>query len=88
MHDPAGWNWLQDAPAADPAPAELAPACARLFATADGKLLLAHLRRTTVDRTLGASAGDAALRMLEGQRALVLRLEALARPAAQIAGQG
>ncbi|MEQ9811422.1 MAG: hypothetical protein RLO50_01475 [Azospirillaceae bacterium] len=52
-------------------------AAARLFATPDGLLLLAHLRRLTVERVLGPDAGDAALRFLEGQRALVRRLETL-----------
>lgn len=68
------------APGAPPDPAELQRACVRLFATPDGRLLMAHLRRTTLDRALGPQAGDAALRMLEGQRSLVLSLLALSRP--------
>lgn len=79
-----GWDWFGPGPAAapvDPGPPELARACARLFATPDGRLLLAHLRRITLHRALGPSASDAALRGLEGQRALVLTLEALDRPA-------
>ncbi|MFM2045896.1 MAG: hypothetical protein RLY86_4472 [Pseudomonadota bacterium] len=65
--------------APDPGSAAVARAATRIFATADGALLLAHLRRITLNRALGPQAGDAALRMLEGQRALVLMLEGLAR---------
>ena len=54
-------------------------ACARLFASADGALLMAHLRRQVFHITLGPEVGEARLRHLEGQRALVLSLAALAR---------
>jgi len=62
-----------------PAPdtAAASRAAARLFATPDGRLLLAHLRRLTCERVLGPEVSDAALRFLEGQRALVRRLESL-----------
>ncbi len=56
----------------------VARACARLFATPDGRLLLEHLRRTLLDRALGPEASDALLRHREGQRALLLTLESLA----------
>lgn len=78
MADP-GWPWpggALDPPAPDDA---LALACARLFATADGALLLAYLTRLTLSITLPPDATDARLRHLEGQRALVLSLRHLAR---------
>jgi hypothetical protein len=52
-------------------------AFARCFAGHDGAVVLAHLRRTTLERSLGPEAGEAALRHLEGQRAVVLRIAAL-----------
>lgn len=50
---------------------------ARLFATEDGKKVLGHLHAVTFMRAAGADATDAALRYMEGQRALlaaILRL--------------
>ncbi|MFC7334733.1 hypothetical protein [Rhodocista pekingensis] len=80
LPDPSpGWPWPVLPAAAPPVESlELARACARLFAGSDGQRLLAHLRRLTLGRALGPEAGDAALRHLEGQRALVLHLETLA----------
>jgi hypothetical protein len=73
------WPWRESG-SPDPAPeagedrAALARACARLFTHDDGRRLLAHLRAQTVGRHLGPEASDAALRHLEGQRALVAHL--------------
>ncbi|MBR1380269.1 MAG: hypothetical protein IJ560_01635 [Alphaproteobacteria bacterium] len=50
---------------------------ARAFAGPSGAAVMAHLRRMTVERVLGANATDAELRMLEGQRALVHKIETL-----------
>jgi hypothetical protein len=78
MADP-GWPWTGIDP--DPAPEvedRLAAACARLFATADGHLLLSHLTRTTLTTSPGPDVTEARLRHLEGQRALVLTLRTLA----------
>ncbi|HYD97768.1 MAG TPA: hypothetical protein VEH84_00170 [Alphaproteobacteria bacterium] len=83
--DRGGWAGLE--PAAPPpgheaaaaAGAETARAYARLFATADGRLVLAHLRSITLERALGPLATDSQLRMLEGQRALVAAIQALAQ---------
>ena len=78
MADP-GWPWTGIDP--DPAPEtedRLAAACARLFATADGPLLLSHLTRTTLTASPGPDVTEARLRHLEGQRALVLTLRSLA----------
>ncbi len=50
---------------------------ARLFASEDGKKVLAWLQMLTFQRALGPSAPDAQLRYQEGQRALmatILRL--------------
>ncbi|KAA5605522.1 hypothetical protein F1188_11230 [Roseospira marina] len=55
----------------------MARACARLFAHDDGRRLRAHLHALTLARHLGPDASDAALRHLEGQRALVAHLDRL-----------
>jgi hypothetical protein len=60
-----------------PEPAELARAFARALSSADGELVLAHLRRLTRERSLGPDVPDATLRHLEGQRQLVAQIEAL-----------
>jgi len=57
---------------------DLARQAARLFATPDGRAILDHLRRMTLERSLGPDAADPVLRHLEGQRHLVLHLLALA----------
>jgi len=59
-------------------PDELARAFARALSGRDGEIVRAHLRRLTLERALGPEAEAAALRHLEGQRALVVRIEALA----------
>lgn len=50
---------------------------ARCFATASGAVVLKHLRKITIERTLGPAATDAELRGLEAQRALVHQIEQL-----------
>ena len=50
---------------------------ARTFGSGDGARVLAHLRGITIERFLGPDATDAALRALEGQRALVHQIEGL-----------
>lgn len=50
---------------------EFEKAYARLFATPDGRKVLAHLNATTFMRAAGADAPDNVLRHLEGQRALL-----------------
>lgn len=78
MADP-DWPWTGIDP--DPAPEtedRLAAACARLFTTADGHLLLSHLTRITLTTSPGPDVTEARLRHLEGQRALVLTLRTLA----------
>jgi len=70
-----GWAALDPAPAA--VDTDLARAYARCFAGPEGARVLADLESLTLGRVLGPEAGDAALRHLEGQRALVLRLRAL-----------
>lgn len=76
-----GWEWFEpddrdggEGNGSDPA---LAIAFARCFADADGRRVLQHLRALTGGRALAPAASDAALRHLEGQRALVLYIEAL-----------
>ncbi|MCC7166680.1 MAG: hypothetical protein IT565_03840 [Rhodospirillales bacterium] len=74
----ADWNWFE--PKAEPPPhdRDLARAFARCFASAEGQRVLAHLTAITRDRALGPEASDWALRHLEGQRHLVLHIQALA----------
>lgn len=50
---------------------------ARAFSTAAGRAVLAHLRKITIERVLGADATDAQLRGLEAQRALVHQIESM-----------
>lgn len=77
MADPAsGWSWFDAAGFAGTD--DTAAAVARCLATPDGARLLAVLRALSLDRALGPDATDAALRHLEGQRALVITLLALA----------
>lgn len=52
---------------------------ARCFGTGAGAAVLAHLRKITIERTLGAGASDAELRGLEAQRALVHQIENMVR---------
>ncbi|MBO4626173.1 MAG: hypothetical protein J5679_02780 [Alphaproteobacteria bacterium] len=47
----------------------------RTFATPSGQRVLEHLRKITIERTLGANATDAELRWGEAQRALVHKIE-------------
>ncbi|MBK1836969.1 hypothetical protein JHL17_06050 [Azospirillum sp. YIM B02556] len=82
MTQRTGWDWLETAPLADPAPAAVpqadpAPSFARCFTGADGARVLAVLRAMTLDRALGPDAPEAALRHLEGQRQLVATVLAL-----------
>lgn len=79
-----GWDWFD----ADRSGAEkhvsgvasegdLATGFARCFLSADGRQALNHLRQLTVERALGPQASEALLRYVEGQRQLVLYIEAL-----------
>ncbi len=49
----------------------------RAFNTPSGRVVLEHLRKITVERTLGPNATDAELRWLESQRALYHQIERL-----------
>ncbi|MEI8393487.1 MAG: hypothetical protein WCF85_02045 [Rhodospirillaceae bacterium] len=81
----SGWSWLSATPTVSGSD-ELAPAFARCFGSGDGARVLGHLRALTLERSIGPEAPDTALRHLEGQRQLVLIIQALitrgrARPA-------
>lgn len=82
MADATDWSWFADPANADPAGSGVsddpAPSFARCFAGPDGERVLAVLRAMTLGRSLGPDAPDAALRHLEGQRALVATILALA----------
>jgi hypothetical protein len=49
-------------------------ACARLFSTEDGRLVMRHLQAAAFMRAYGPDASDAQIRYAEGQRALVGQL--------------
>lgn len=70
-----GWDFFE-APAAKEAADEIALAYARAFGGPNGRVVLDHLRGLHVERALPSSATDAELRFAEGQRALVLFIEA------------
>jgi len=75
--DDDSWPWGEPEPSADPSGEDraiLVRACARVFAHDDGRRLLRHLHGLTIGLHLGPEATDAALRHLEGQRALVAHL--------------
>ena len=56
---------------------DLEQSYARCFSTPAGRAVLAHLRKITIERTLGPNASDNELRWAESQRALVRTIEAL-----------
>ena len=56
---------------------------ARCFGTSSGAIVLSHLRRMTIERTLGPNATDAELRGLEAQRALVHQIENMTKRGAK-----
>ena len=49
----------------------------RTFNTPSGRVVLEHLRKITVERTMGPNATDAELRWVEAQRALYHQIERL-----------
>ena len=49
----------------------------RAFNTPSGRVVLEHLRKITLERTLGPNASDAELRWTEAQRALFHQIERL-----------
>ena len=52
-------------------------AFAKCFTSPDGQRVLEHLRKLTLERSLGPGASDALLRHLEGQRHLFAYIAAL-----------
>lgn len=87
MHDGSGESWPWSGATFRPAvplvtthpDADLAGAFARCFSGRDGARVLEHLRTMTLERALGPHNSKALLRHLEGQRALVVHIEALVR---------
>lgn len=77
--DPGSWPW-PEADADDAASPGIEDACLACFATASGRLVLMHLRRTFLDRRVPPSASDAELRHVEGQRSVVAWLLAMTSP--------
>ena len=77
---PLGWAWFaDDATDAERSAEELelCRAFARCLASADGRVVLEHLRRTVLERRLPPNASDAELRHLEGQRCAVAHIVAM-----------
>lgn len=64
-------------PAIDP---KIKGAFERLFASEDGRLVLAYLRQQTLEIALPPQFPAGFLHQQEGQRALVLRIQRLATP--------
>lgn len=56
---------------------ELEKQYARVFQTRDGRAVLEHLRKITINRILGAGATDNELRWMEANRALVRQIESM-----------
>ena len=54
---------------------ELEKQYARTFQTPSGKAVLQHLRKITIERTLGPNASDNELRWAEANRAFVRQIE-------------
>lgn len=75
----SGWSFLniRDTDVVLDEMPSVARAFARCFRNNDGDKVLAYLQKMTKGRVLPASADDAQLRYLEGQRALVTHIETL-----------
>lgn len=56
---------------------ELEKQYARLFQTRDGRAVLNHMRKITIERVLGANATDNELRWAEATRAFVRQIESM-----------
>ncbi|MFQ6760503.1 MAG: hypothetical protein ACLRFM_03855 [Alphaproteobacteria bacterium] len=50
---------------------------ARVFQTRDGRAVLEHMRKITIERVLGANATDNELRWMESARAFVRQIESM-----------
>lgn len=74
--EPPTWTELEAPPAKPAEPRELQFAFVRTFMRTgtDGQSVLDHLQRLTIGRALPATATDAELRHLEGQRDLVIHI--------------
>jgi hypothetical protein len=70
----AGWAWLEAPTDTGEPSADLCRASAACLGTADGRLVVRHLRRMFLDRRLPPTSSDAELRHLEGQRSAVAHL--------------
>lgn len=65
----SGWQWFDATDnAGEEGERSIVSAFARCFGSPDGKRVLDHLRKLTLERALGPGAPDALLRHLEGQR--------------------
>lgn len=75
-----GWAWFEASinEEVETEDHELCRSFARCFKDADGDLVVRHLKRIFLDRRLGASASDAELRYVEGQRSAIAHIISMA----------
>jgi hypothetical protein len=76
----SGWQWFdaaRDDGGESQGDGSIALAFAKCFGSPDGQRVLDHLRKLTLERSLGPGASDALLRHLEGQRHLYAYITAL-----------
>jgi hypothetical protein len=92
-HD-SGWTWFDEAPEevegrAWPAgiPPDLLKSYMRTFCNEHGYQVIRHLRRITLERSLGPNASDSHLRHLEGQRQLVRLIMSITKLEGDSSGQ-
>lgn len=75
----SGWQWFdaQQEAGKSEGDGSITTAFAKCFSSPDGQRVLEHLRKLTLERSLGPGASDALLRHLEGQRHLFAYIAAL-----------
>jgi hypothetical protein len=71
---PRGWAWLEATSQTALNQDDVCRSAATCFDTAQGQLVLRHLRRVFLDRRMASSCSDAELRHVEGQRSVVSHL--------------
>ena len=74
--EPDGWGWFEASAndETETADRELCRSFARCFKDSDGDLVVRHLKQMFLDRRLSASASDAELRYVEGQRSAIAHI--------------
>lgn len=75
-----GWSWFDPVRAASADDDVVQKAATACFAGRQGAILMRHLEAMFLDRRMPATATDAELRHLEGQRTAIDYLKRLAHP--------